>query len=141
MQPTAARSPGLNFVTPRTDFDDPAQDFVTRHARIRRAMPFVADNMHIRMADAAKKDLDLNIQRPGLAAQNGGRGERRGGAGNGISFGIKHSIIFTTSGPEMQKAAPRSAAVAPWRFALAQRLRASISTVQYLSFPPHPCHP
>ena len=43
------------------------------------AMPFVADGMHVRVANAAVKNLDLNVVRAGITALKAeGREWRRG---------------------------------------------------------------
>ena len=66
-------------------------------------MPFVAGDMDIGVADAAVQNLDLDIERVGFAALDGGRTERRSGVENGISFGFKHKCIFSTKRWEMQR--------------------------------------
>ena len=55
----------FNFAT---DFHDPADDFVTGHAGIFRAAPFAARRVDVRMANAAEKDVDLDVGRSGIAA-------------------------------------------------------------------------
>ncbi len=67
MQPTAARSPGLKWVTFGAGLGHPADHFMPRQARVDRVMPFVAGLMQIGMADAAIENFDLNIRRAGVA--------------------------------------------------------------------------
>jgi methyl coenzyme M reductase alpha subunit len=93
MQPTAARSPSLNFLHARTGLGHAPDDFVSRHAGISRAIPFVARLMHIGVADAAIKDLDFDLIRAGVAVLKRERRERRGGVDGGVSFGVSHKII------------------------------------------------
>ena len=61
----------LELFDVRTHFGYASDDFMAGHARIRGAMPLVADDVQIRMADAAKKNLDLHVVRAGIAALNG----------------------------------------------------------------------
>jgi hypothetical protein len=93
----------LEFFDAGADFDDAAEDFVAGHAGIGGAVPFVAGDMDIGVADAAVQDLDLHVLRAGLAALDDGRGERRGCVQNRISFGVKHRRIFSTGWGKMQK--------------------------------------
>jgi len=58
------------------DCHDPANDFVARDAGIGRRAPFAAHGMQVRMANAAVKDLDLDIGRSGVTAIDGVRSER-----------------------------------------------------------------
>ena len=58
----------LEFFDVRADLDDASDDFLARHARVGGAVPFVAGNMHVRVADAAVKNLDLHIVRAGIPA-------------------------------------------------------------------------
>ena len=46
---------------------DAAHDLVAGHAGIDRARPFAADLVQVRMADAAKDDLDLHVMGARLA--------------------------------------------------------------------------
>src|SRR5205085_3222183 len=50
------------------DFDDASDDFVAGHARIPGPAPLAARRMQIGMANAAKKDVDLDVARAGIAA-------------------------------------------------------------------------
>ena len=43
----------LEFLDVRANFHDASDDFVAGHARVGGAMPFVAGDMHVRVADAA----------------------------------------------------------------------------------------
>ena len=90
MQPTAARSPGLNFFTRRADAGHAPDHFVARHAGISCPAPFIADDVDIRVADAAKKNLDLHVMSSRRAALDGKRRERRFGAASGVSFCLNH---------------------------------------------------
>ena len=60
----------------RADFHHAADDFVAGHARIGRAVPFIAGDVDIRVADAAEKDFDLHVVRTGVAALEVERRER-----------------------------------------------------------------
>ncbi len=80
-----------------TGFHDAADDFMAGHAWVGRAVPFVADGVQIRVANATIKDLDLHVVRTGIAALNGSRCERRGLSLRGISFGLEHAAILSTS--------------------------------------------
>ena len=70
-QPTAARSPALNFVTLGADAADPADDLVARDTGIDRALPLVAGGVQVGVADAAVQDVDLDVARQRLAAVEG----------------------------------------------------------------------
>ncbi|HEX8897280.1 MAG TPA: hypothetical protein VF751_01165, partial [Chthoniobacterales bacterium] len=72
------------------DFDDAADDLVAGHARILGAAPLAARRMQIGMANAAKKNVDLDIARAGIAAIEGKRRERRGLGAGGVAFGRIH---------------------------------------------------
>ena len=54
----------------RADFRHAADNFVTGHARIGGAVPFVSDGMHVRMTDSAIKNLYLYVVRAGITALN-----------------------------------------------------------------------
>src|SRR5450756_2342557 len=43
----------LEFLDVRADFHDASDDFVTGHARVGGALPFIAGDMHVRVTDAA----------------------------------------------------------------------------------------
>ena len=45
----------------RADLGHAADDFMSRYAGVSGALPFVAHRVNIRVADAAKEDLDLNV--------------------------------------------------------------------------------
>ena len=51
----------LEFFHVRAGLDDAADDFMSGHAGISRAFPFIAGDVNVRVADAAVKDLDLNV--------------------------------------------------------------------------------
>ena len=64
MQPTAARSPGLNFGDGRADFGDTPDDLMAGDNRVdggHELAPLVADRMKIGVADAAEQDFDLHV--------------------------------------------------------------------------------
>jgi hypothetical protein len=61
MQPTAARSPCLNLRTLRPHFHNTPDNLVTRHAGIMRVAPFVAHPVQVRVTDAAREDLELDV--------------------------------------------------------------------------------
>ena len=68
-----ASAAGINHATDRDDvalpeflyripdLDDATDDFVSRHAWIGRAAPFVTNDMEIGMANPAEQNLNLNI--------------------------------------------------------------------------------
>jgi hypothetical protein len=63
MQPTPTRVSNLNFFYRAADSGHAAGDFVAGHAGIRRrmlALPFIANGVQVRMADAAEEDFDLH---------------------------------------------------------------------------------
>lgn len=63
------------------DPGDPADDFMTGHARVTfRAGRIVAGGVQVRVTDTAEQDLDLDIGGGGFAPVNGERGERGSGA-------------------------------------------------------------
>ena len=64
MQPTAARSPVLNGSF-GAGLGYPADNFMTRKARVDCVMPFVACLMKVGMANAAIEDFDLDVVRSG----------------------------------------------------------------------------
>jgi hypothetical protein len=84
----------LEFFDLRAGFHDASEDFVAGDARISGALPFVAGDVEVRMADAAEKNLDLDIVRVGIAALEGERSERRSLGEGGKSFGVIHIFIF-----------------------------------------------
>ena len=59
----------------RADFGDFADDFVARNTGVGSAFPIVAGDVQVGVADAAVKDIDLDIMRGGIAAVNGKRCE------------------------------------------------------------------
>ena len=56
-----------------TGFDDAPDNLVAEHAGIGRATPLIAADVQIRVANTAKKNLDMYIFRAGLAARDAGR--------------------------------------------------------------------
>ena len=62
------------------------------HAGVSCAMPFIADGVHIRMADTTKEDLDLNITLTGITAVKAKGGERTGGSVSGVGFGFHKEL-------------------------------------------------
>ena len=89
MQPTAAMSPSLNFLTALPDFDHAADDFMTGDAGIdgrHRLFPLVANQVQIGVTDAAEKNFDLNVVRTWRPARDGERRQRRGRTLPGVSL-------------------------------------------------------
>jgi len=88
---TAARSPARNFLTCAPTLTTRPESHVQAR-RIGRAVPLVADDMDVRVADAAVEDLDVDIVRAGLPAQDVGRRKRRrGGLGEyALALNIEH---------------------------------------------------
>ena len=84
-QPTAARSPALNFLTPLPTDTHAADDLVPGHDGIYRALPLVARDVQVGMAHAAEEDVDLDVGWPGRAALNSKRPKRSTGGLGGIS--------------------------------------------------------
>ncbi len=70
---------------------DASDNFVTGHAGIGGAIPFIARLMHVGVANAAVENLEFNLLRPRVAAGEGKRHQRRGGAQRGVSFGRLHN--------------------------------------------------
>ena len=60
----------LEFFDLHASFGYASDDFMAGHARIGGALPFVADDVQVRVADAAEKNLDLHVVRAGIAALN-----------------------------------------------------------------------
>ncbi len=87
----------LEFFNMRAGLHDPPDDFVAGHARISGAAPFIAGGVQIGMADAAVKNLDLNIVRAGIATLKVERRERRGLGQGRKSFGIIHGFTISTA--------------------------------------------
>src|SRR5947209_4022308 len=52
----------------RTDARHASHDFVPDHQRINRVLPLISHRVQVRMAHAAKQDLDLDIFRTGFTA-------------------------------------------------------------------------
>ena len=70
MQPTRpARL--AEFLHVAAHFDDAADDFMSGHARKSGAAPFAPRRVQIGMANAAEKNVDLDIGRPRIAAFEG----------------------------------------------------------------------
>ena len=61
----------LELFNVRASFHDAPDDFMAGHARVGGAVPFVADGMQVRVANATIKNLDLHVMRAGIAALNG----------------------------------------------------------------------
>jgi hypothetical protein len=96
MQPTAARSPGLNFGDRGADLGDTADDLMARDAGVDRrhdAAPFIADLVEIGVADAAEQDLDLHVVFGWIATRDRRGGKRRCRAASGVSFRVVHGFI------------------------------------------------
>ena len=74
----------LELLDVRAGFRDASDDFMARHAGISGALPFVAGGMHVRVADAAVKNLDLHVVRAGITALKSEGRERRRGALCGV---------------------------------------------------------
>ena len=58
-------------------------------------MPFVADGMHVRVADAAIENLDLHVVLAGITALKVERRERRRGALDCVSIGFYKIDCFS----------------------------------------------
>src|SRR5208283_2229252 len=77
--------------------------------------PLIPDRMEVRVADAAKKDVNLHIVMGWIAPRNCRAGKRRCCAGSGVSFGLIHGWILLgivcrrlvpSSPPTFRQAAP-----------------------------------
>ena len=82
------------------DLGDAANDLMSRNARVNRrhdVAPLIPDRVEIRVADAAEKDLDLNVVLGWIAPRDGRRGQRRCRAGSGIGFRVVHSYLLSGS--------------------------------------------
>src|SRR5262249_21693926 len=84
---------GFVFRDCRAGVHNTAHDLMAGNDRINsrhKLAPFVAYGMKIRVADAAKKNLDLNVAVCRIAAWNPADGERRRLIRSGISFRLVH---------------------------------------------------
>lgn len=88
----------FEFLYARTGFGHSADDFVSGHARIGRAAPFIARLMHIRVANAAIQDLNLNLLRVRITVGEGERDKRRIGGVSGVGFGLAHERFSFVGG-------------------------------------------
>jgi len=84
----------LELLDVRAGFRDPSDDFMAGHTRISGALPFVAGGMHVRVTDAAIKNLDLHVVLAGITALKVERRERRRGALDCVSIGF-HKLIHS----------------------------------------------
>jgi hypothetical protein len=75
------------------DCGDVADNLMARHAGIERARPFGADRVEVRMADAAKGDVDLDVARSGPPPLDVERLERPIGGIGAISPGRHHMLL------------------------------------------------
>jgi hypothetical protein len=85
----------FEFCDSRTNLGDATNDFVTRNARVNclhEAAPLVARVVQVGVADAAEEDFDLDVVWRRVATRDGGVGQRQGGAGGGICFGLVHVL-------------------------------------------------
>jgi hypothetical protein len=60
-------------------------------------VPFIARDVDIRVADAAKKNFNLHVVRAGIAALEIERRERRGLGEGGEGLGVIHESIVSTA--------------------------------------------
>ena len=82
---------GLVLGDRRADLGDTADDLVAGDDRVdsgHEPAPLVADLMQIGVADAAEKDLDLDVAFGWIASRDRGGSQRRCRAGGGISFRV-----------------------------------------------------
>jgi hypothetical protein len=82
----------LELLNLRADFCDAPDDFMARDARIRRAVPFITDGMHVRMTDAAKQNLDLHLVRAWSSSLNGEGCKWGGGTLGCVSIGFHETL-------------------------------------------------
>src|SRR5271166_5809565 len=97
---------------------DTPDDFMARNNRVNSRIefaPLIPDRMEVRVADAAKKDVNLHIVMGWIAPRNCRAGKRRCCAGSGVSFGLIHGWILLgivcrrlvpSSPPTFRQAAP-----------------------------------
>ena len=96
MQPTAAKSPGLNLPTAeptlvtRPTISWPGMRVNSRHDFV----PLVTHSVKIGVADTAEEDFNLHVSFGWIAPRDGGRGKWRRRAGGGISFRFTGSTTF-----------------------------------------------
>ena len=90
MQPTAARSPSLNFVTSLPTSSPGRRSRGPARRDKRCCCPFVAGLVNIGVADAAEENLDLHIGRQRIAAIDAATGKWRSGAGGRESSDLWH---------------------------------------------------
>ncbi len=99
MQPTAARSPALNFVTSSpTAVTRPTISWPGTQGYM-GAGPFAARGVEVGMTDAAVQDFDGDIGRSRAAPWNGERGEAVGGFMDGVGFGRTGVHTLTSNDP------------------------------------------
>jgi hypothetical protein len=86
----ADRVAGLEAFHVLADRGDGADDFVARHRRVLRVVPFVAYGVQVRVTHAAIEDVDGDIVRSGCATLDGMRGQRFVGGLRGVGGGLGH---------------------------------------------------
>ncbi len=90
MQPTPTWSPDLVFGDLGADRGHHAGDLVAGHHRVVRRAPFGFDGVDVGVADAGELDVDRHVVRAGVAAGDGGLGQRLGRRGGGICGNSAH---------------------------------------------------
>jgi hypothetical protein len=84
---------------------DATDNLVTRYGGVLSEVPLVARKVEIGVADAAVKNLDLDIAIGELTAWNGGSDERRSGTGRGVGFdGIGFGLGHKDEGEDWMSA-------------------------------------
>ena len=72
MQPTAPKSPFLEFLHLAADFSDASDDLMTGHTRIVSSTPFIARDVQIGMTYTTKLNVDLHVVWQRIAALRNG---------------------------------------------------------------------
>jgi hypothetical protein len=87
----------LEFFHGRAGLGNAPDNFVAGHAGIGCFPPFIARDMNVCMADAAEKNLDLNVVPAGPATLDGKGHKFRFRVSHGVSLGICHDLFLTQS--------------------------------------------
>src|SRR5579863_5246816 len=94
----------LEFGNCRADFGDTPDDLMARNNWVdsgHELAPLVTDCMDIRMADAAKQDLDLHVVFSWIAPRDRSGGQPQSRTGSGVSFrfvhGFRSFLLFSPS--------------------------------------------
>jgi hypothetical protein len=85
----------LEFADRRSHLGHFADDLVSRDDRVdgrHDTAPLVADRVEVGMADPAVEDLDLDVTIADVATRDAVGGQRRSGAGGGVSFCLVHYV-------------------------------------------------